>query len=139
MPIVHRSIILSEKERRAEKDKVRQARRIEQGLCRGCGGRKDRDVQHCDVCTERRRSNRLKSLYGISLEDYYELLAVHDGTCWICGKKEKLNHGVLVVDHDHKTGKVRGLLCDICNHGIGKFQDSVEILKRAAEYLQEFS
>lgn len=127
------------KKQRAEKDKNRHVKRIEQGVCWRCGSYKERDVQHCDRCSKSRKSNTLKSRYGIGIDEYNALLAVHEGTCWICHKTEKLNHGVLVVDHDHKTGKVRGLLCDICNHGIGKFLDSPELLRHAAEYVEHNS
>ena len=52
----------------------------------------------------------------------------------ICGKDEKL-----VVDHDHKTGKVRGLLCNHCNRGLGHFRDNVKFLEDAVKYLMDHS
>lgn len=75
--------------------------------------------------------------YGITAEFYEELLAAQENRCAIC----KLPPGAdkrLCVDHDHDTGKVRGLLCDACNHGIGKFRESATILESAIEYLSRF-
>jgi len=54
--------------------------------------------------------------------------------CVICG-----DDGPLVVDHCHKTGKVRGMLCNHCNRGLGHFRDDPELLEFAAEYLREMS
>ena len=69
--------------------------------------------------------------YGLSEEHFRLLLISQDYECAICGKKDRN----LVVDHNHTTGKVRGLLCNPCNTGIGMLQDSVEIIRRAEGYL----
>jgi hypothetical protein len=56
--------------------------------------------------------------------------------CKICGKPETaINKKYLCIDHDHGTLKVRGLLCDNCNKGLGCFKDDIEALKKAIEYL----
>jgi hypothetical protein len=70
--------------------------------------------------------------YGLSDEQYLELLASQDGCCLICG----LNNKRLVIDHCHKTGIVRGILCHSCNSGIGMLQDDPEIIKMALWYLE---
>ena len=77
----------------------------------------------------------VKSKYGISKQEYEVLLASQDDKCAICGGccAEK---GKLSLDHDHKTGKVRGFLCQGCNHGIGKFRDDPMRLRKAADYLE---
>lgn len=91
------------------------------------------------------RRSRLKSQYGISLEKYMEMLAEQKGTCAICKKEEsqKSNkRGVtdsLRVDHCHRTGKIRGLLCSKCNFGIAQFNDDPVLLKRAIRYLEKAS
>jgi hypothetical protein len=78
----------------------------------------------------------LKSSYNLSVEKYNQLFVNQNGLCAICkapvviGKK-------LVVDHCHKTGKIRGLLCYNCNNGIGNFRDNVNILSSAIKYLTE--
>lgn len=76
----------------------------------------------------------LEKLYGITFEHYSEILKKQDNKCAICcGTSGKRS---LSVDHDHKTGKIRGLLCDNCNHGIGKFQDNIELLEEVIKYLK---
>lgn len=72
----------------------------------------------------------LRTKYNLSYEDYEELLIKQDGRCAICNRIRKLH-----VDHCHETGRVRGLLCNNCNCGIGNLQDDIEIIKRALEYL----
>lgn len=93
------------------------------------GRRKDRDplVQ---------RRSELKRLYGITLEEYSEIFAQQGEVCAIC-KNECQTKKSLSVDHDHKTGKVRGLLCNGCNTSIGHFKDSPDLLRRAIKYLED--
>jgi hypothetical protein len=70
--------------------------------------------------------------YGISPEQYEEMLKRQGGVCAICGRGRKL-----CVDHDHDTGHIRGLLCKPCNSSIGQLGDDVEGLKKAISYLEE--
>lgn len=70
-------------------------------------------------------------VYGIHPETFYRLGAKQNGLCAIC-KKAPLK----CVDHDHKTGKWRGLVCKPCNSGLGMFRDCTKILFRAIQYLQ---
>ncbi len=79
-----------------------------------------------------RKANYLMRNYGITLETYNELLITQNGICCICKKDNKK----LVIDHDHKTGKVRGLLCSNCNTSLGSLNDSVDNLKQAILYLE---
>lgn len=74
--------------------------------------------------------------YGISVSDYYEILKVQDGRCAICLMVPKTQLS-LDIDHDHATGKVRGLLCSVCNTGLGSMRDSIQALQRAIEYLRD--
>lgn len=86
---------------------------------------------------ESQLNSRMKSLYGITLDKYRELLAGQNGCCAICGLDSESNtHGRLYVDHCHVSGEYRGLLCNKCNSGIGKFADDAERLERAANYLR---
>ena len=86
---------------------------------------------------EKRRDYDLKKTYGISQKDYEEMEWRQERCCAICGALKEKN--ALVVDHDHKTGKVRGLLCYACNSGIGTLQDSPDTLRKAIEYLERHS
>lgn len=76
--------------------------------------------------------------YGLTIKDYDNLLDKQKGFCAICstqepgGKNNKFH-----IDHDHKTGKVRGLLCHNCNRGLGFFKDSSFLLSKASSYILE--
>lgn len=84
------------------------------------------------------KDRKLRFSYGIGLADYNELLEKQGGGCAICGgpprggRSKKYFH----VDHDHVTGKVRGLLCHYCNTAIGSLQENPERLEKAIEYLR---
>ncbi len=83
---------------------------------------------------EKRRAANLKSLYGVEHEDYLRLLDKQDNACAICRIGfSSTPH----MDHNHETGKPRGLLCSKCNFGIGSLDDSADRLRRAAEYLEQ--
>jgi len=76
--------------------------------------------------------------YGLTIELYDSLLAKQGGGCAICGRKESgdSKRRRLFVDHDHATGKVRGLLCASCNYGLGNFKDDIRIVENALAYLR---
>ena len=91
---------------------------------------------------ERQNQNRRMHIrtYGIQPEDYDRMLIEQNGVCACCGGKEanpKKKH--LSIDHCHKTGEVRALLCDRCNRGIGAFGDNLDILRQAVLYLEKYS
>ena len=77
---------------------------------------------------------------SMTFDDYDNMLAEQGGVCKICGCEDPAQHKRKVnffsVDHCHKTGNVRGLLCDACNNGLARFKDDPSILRRAAEYLE---
>lgn len=83
------------------------------------------------------RANLLKSRYGMTHADFEKLLLLQKGLCAICDKPfgTRRPH----IDHDHVTGKVRGLLCYVCNVGIGYLKDSPSIIRKAASYLDKKS
>lgn len=86
--------------------------------------------------SQARRERTLKEGYGMSLDEYDALLADQGHSCAICGTGDPgHNSGRFVVDHDHTTGDVRGLLCCSCNLMLGKAYDNVSILKSAINYL----
>jgi len=86
-----------------------------------------------------RRSQQLIKKYGITLEDYEVMLESQNHTCKICGTDEPRGVGAWKVDHCHTTGKVRGLLCNNCNVGLGNFKDNAAVLASAIKYLNESS
>lgn len=73
--------------------------------------------------------NRRKSLYGVSEVIYRKMIDMQKNECIICDMPSA------VIDHDHKTNEVRGILCASCNRGLGAFRDNPENLIRAAAYL----
>lgn len=79
------------------------------------------------------RDLRLRNTYNITIDDYRELLQKQGYRCAICRKPH--HRDALVVDHDHATGAVRGLLCGACNTGLGMFRDDMRALERAVAYL----
>ena len=84
-----------------------------------------------------KRSRRLKFNFGITLDEYETMLAQQAGVCAICKAPPETSYcGTLAVDHDHDTGKVRGLLCTRCNTALGSLRDSPEMLRAAANYLE---
>jgi len=87
-----------------------------------------------------RRDHALRSNYGITIEDYERMFEEQKGACAICGSVEVRRNGRtnFCVDHCHKTGKVRGLLCNECNVGLGRLGDDAESLRRALAYLERF-
>lgn len=103
----------------------------------------------CDECkverhrARQRNDRRRKGLwagYKITLADYAQMFADCGGVCEICkrptaGRGKKNNN--LSVDHNHETGKIRGLLCSNCNTGLGLFADNPDLLIQAINYLKE--
>lgn len=84
----------------------------------------------------RRKNTSLKKVFGINYNQYLKMLEEQNYRCFICNTEETVNNRVLSVDHDHITGKVRGLLCTNCNTGIGKLKDNINFLQRSIEYLE---
>lgn len=72
----------------------------------------------------------------MTLADYDAMLLSQDGKCAICGTETSAGKGRFSVDHDHGTGKIRGLLCNNCNAGIGLLKDDPRVLRYAANYLE---
>jgi len=111
--------------------------------CRKCCRVHEREwrAKHGNTPEYRARcsANERKRRYGI--DNYDELLEKQAGVCAICGNTETatLRGKVkrLAVDHDHATGKIRGLLCNNCNNMLGRSQDNPDTLRKAANYLEQ--
>lgn len=89
---------------------------------------------------ESKKRSILKKKYGLTSEQFDDLLKEHQEVCAICKTKNVRpnNKKGICIDHNHKTGKVRGLLCDKCNRGIGLFGDSKELLEKAIKYIKKY-
>lgn len=129
-------------------------RRMRSGLssyCKNCISAKGREWKEANGDRRRERSRLYNSSpsrqrayrdwayqrrYGITLLEYEEMLKRQGGVCAICCEKCSRNDH-LAVDHDHETGRVRGLLCEKCNRGLGRFQDRPELLERGGAYLRK--
>ncbi len=81
-----------------------------------------------------KKAANLKSNYGITIEEYTTLVAQQDNKCAICGNEQA--NKALFVDHDHKSGKIRGLLCSNCNFALGLLKDSYILCLKMSEYLK---
>ncbi|WP_030812714.1 endonuclease VII domain-containing protein [Streptomyces sp. NRRL F-2799] len=109
--------------------------------CRGCGevkphsewhGKGGRLASRCKSCRAiTRPAEHLKGKYGLTVAERDAMIAAQRGLCVIC-----LNAPAVHVDHCHKTGRVRGVLCFNCNSAIGKLGDDPEAVRRAAAYLE---
>lgn len=100
------------------------------GTCKEC-----RSSQHSGIVG---RDRKLKEKYNITHNDYLKMLEDQHGCCAGCGAKaEDQYHGVLDVDHNHKTGKVRGLLCNNCNRLLGFAGDNANVLLSLVAYLNK--
>ena len=89
-----------------------------------------------DTKNETHGWGRVFRRYGLTRDDFWKLLEKQGGVCAICGTSEPgKGRTRMCVDHCHRTGKVRGLLCGSCNRSIGQLGDDPDILQRAADYL----
>lgn len=89
---------------------------------------------------DQKKNWNLEKNYGLTLDEFKKLEAEQNGTCLVCGSGPNGRYAQnLVVDHNHETGKIRGLLCDTCNRAIGLLGDDPELLEKAASYLRRMS
>lgn len=114
------------------------------GSCKDCHKAVMRKRYESKHEQERGRSaaNRWAASHGLKPSEVKELYQrASSGACDICGRRDhaqtfKGNNRVLALDHDHRTGELRGFLCFACNTAIGKLQDDPALLRKAAEYLE---
>lgn len=116
---------------------ARLKRQVRRHQCNDCERRRARE--YWNKHPEQRRKNKLHFYYGISVDDYASLLLKQKGVCAICGNPEtRIMYGkvtTLIVDHNHKTGENRGLLCHKCNLTLGTAGDDISVLESAIRYL----
>jgi Recombination endonuclease VII len=81
--------------------------------------------------------HRLRTKYGMSVDDYDAMLAKQGGCCAVCRTDDPGGTTIWCVDHDHETGEVRGLLCRACNIALGAVRDRIDTLRAMIAYLQK--
>ena len=97
-------------------------------------------LPRCHECHAKlKRDHHYKRTYGISAEDFDKLLSEQDGKCAICKKRGSGETGKFVLDHCHKTGKIRQLLCITCNVILGQVDDNPNMLQNMIDYLNKHS
>jgi len=130
-----------------------QTKPLEEFTVRQSGPRKGHPTSYCKKCKVIRQKQNynngtyqrvtrpylLKSKYGITPEKYEKMFREQNGKCAICGDtdgKSARGTTTFCVDHCHKTGKIRGLLCNNCNRCLGLLKDDPSVLEKAIEYLK---
>lgn len=118
-------------------------RKREAGLCSRCLRPNDRPgLAHCSCCSEKMklisREHRAKK-YGLSLSEFRRRIMEQDNRCALCDDEFDGSRDPAVVDHDHHTGQIRGIIHRTCNQGIGLLGDTLEGVTRAASYLSRQS
>lgn len=113
-------------------------RKIKSGKCVRCYGKEYKKARaNTPLAKAKRRRNKIFGKYKITMAQYDAMSLKQSGKCAICfAPPEDVRYGVLCIDHCHKTGKIRGLLCFECNLGLGRFEDKLQILKNAIHYLK---
>lgn len=101
--------------------------------CKSCDKRRVK-ISNTDV-----RKNDLKRRYNLTINQYNELFNKQCGYCYICLTHQDSLKNKLSVDHNHKTGQIRGLLCQNCNTALGKMKESSFLLERMIDYLKKFN
>jgi hypothetical protein len=93
-------------------------------------------LQNLDKEKEKDRANNLKASFNLSIKEWEDMYEKQGKKCFICPKKVSGPNKRLCVDHCHKTGKIRGLLCDTCNRALGLLNDDTNLLRTAISYLE---
>lgn len=106
--------------------------------CKLCSKAKNKGYSNKELSAKKRKIRRLINQYNVTEEDYNKLFESQSGKCKICGIHQSQLDVALAVDHNHETGKVRGLLCRKCNTGIAMFGDEAKILYLAGDYLNDY-
>ena len=99
---------------------------------------KRQDPEWYRLQQEKERDRHLRRTFGITSEEYDQMLHSQGGKCAICHTTECKSGVAFAVDHCHATGQIRGLLCRDCNTSLGKFNDDIRILRQAVRYLEAF-
>ena len=126
--------------------KTRQRKDGYGSYCKSCANERARfqyeqkrqDPEWYRLQQEKERDRHLRRTFGITSQEYDQMLHLQGGKCAICHTTECKSGYALAVDHCHTTGQIRGLLCRDCNTSLGKFNDDITILRQAVRYLEAF-
>lgn len=127
--------------------RLRKERNVLRTVCSQCENKKNAERYHRKYkgCPNHRLAAykySMKENYGLSEDEFNFLWNKQNGLCLICSCEfsnrfiNKTEGTVPFIDHDHKNGKIRGLLCRFCNSGLGNFKDSPELLRKGADYIE---
>ena len=100
--------------------------------CKECERKHRKQLYYKNKNSSIRTSAMRKYRYGLTIEQYQNLINEQNSKCKLCDKD--IND--FNIDHNHKTGKIRGILCNKCNTGLGMFNDDINLLQKAIKYLQ---
>lgn len=107
---------------------------VRHSTCKECDKKRVKE----NTCPIRKRELQLQRDYGITLNEYNQMLLDQNNQCAVCNTTDPGGkHGKFMVDHCHNTGKVRGLLCKRCNIALGEVGDNINTLQKMIEYLQQ--
>lgn len=124
-------------------DEFQRLRILDKDASFNLGWLKYNDGRHeiCRECKEyKRQNNQLKCVYKLNKLKFDKMVKDQGNACFLCERSFELaRRKYMHVDHSHVTGKVRGILCPGCNHALGIFKDSPELLRKAANYIEERS
>lgn len=105
---------------------------VRHSTCKECDKKRVKE----NTCPIRKRELQLQRDYGITLNEYNQMLLEQGYRCKTCGTTEPGGkHGKFMVDHSHNSGEVRGLLCKSCNIALGEVGDNIYTLQKMIEYL----
>lgn len=107
--------------------------------CKRCvsGYMREYRKEHKDEIAARKRECAIRNTYGLSIEDVGRIFENQGSSCAICGRDVPTGRG-WQIDHDHKTGRVRGILCHRCNTALGMAKDNPDLLQQAMDYLRKY-
>lgn len=126
----------------APNGKTRKGTQKYRSRCRDCESKRQYRIRSVKTnkdryTTDRLKGYRVKHSFGITYEDWVNLMESSEWKCEICGRTIETSGRTLAVDHCHKTGRIRGVLCQRCNCAIGLMNDDPAILQNAIQYLHK--
>ncbi len=126
-------------DKKADWQRAKRKDKAAKGICWACDSNSVNGSRLCQLHKEEALAYGLERNYGITLSQYDSLLKEQSGVCAICKSPPSNNGkratGRLHVDHNHLTGKIRGLLCSNCNTAMGLLKDNVLILRASIDYI----